>query len=186
MLLLHLRRLENAIINLNRLKYLLPDRSSQELVRCPTSTLNISDEKKADVLIAVYQTLNNHIATWHEHSYQATTWSVLGLLGILSYVVFGNLTIEGTGSTLIITGTVMFGLLTQLYLIVICRSYHRIGCEIERCQAVLRLCEQGAYEESKTYFRYSSRWVCPSDIYVLLALHASEDVLKVESGIELG
>lgn len=146
----------------------------------PKSKLNnITDDKKADVLISLVSSLRSDHISWIDRSYKAATWSIGIILSAVAYSVLKENKLSPVGIYYIAISIFLFGLLTHMFFLA-ARSAHRgIGTALVRCEAILRLCESNSYVDNQTFFGYSGEWVPPTHLTVLQLFHAVVMILSI-------
>ncbi|MBI5183789.1 MAG: hypothetical protein HY999_05450 [Nitrospinae bacterium] len=139
----------------------------------PLGQLEPSEDKKVDVLIALMNTSKFNILSWSERAYKASTWSVGIILAIVGYFfLYGN-NMPYKGRIILTLGTILFGLLTQLYLSAAKRAHFGNGYVLVKCESALRLCEKGTYFKDTEFFGYSGQYLPSKSLKVLRIFHAS-------------
>jgi len=137
----------------------------------PQSALEFTDEKRADVLISLVNSLRSDHIAWIDRSYTAATWSIGVLVTAMSYIALHNANLQIKAIIFVAIGMALFGLITQLFFCAARNAHHGIGAALSRCEASLGLCEPGCYLKGVTFFGYSSKWVPPTHITILQIFH---------------
>ena len=145
----------------------------------PQSALDISEDKKVDVLVSLVTSLRADHISWIDRSYTAATWSIGLLVTAMSYVVVEKAGIKPNGIFIIAAGMFLFGLTAQLFFCAARNAHHGIGAAISRCEASLKLCTAGSYITSAPFFGYSGKWVPPTHITILQIIHLLTLILSV-------
>lgn len=145
----------------------------------PQSTLVVSDDKKADVLISLMNSLRSDHISWIDRSYKAATWSIGIILSVVAYCVLRDNKLSVVGISYIAIGIFLFGLLTHMFFLAARSAHKGIGVALVRCEAILRLCEPDAYIRKQAFFGYSGKWIAPTHLTVLQVFHAVVMVLSI-------
>ena len=118
----------------------------------PFGQIDISDEKKVDVLVSLIASSKTNILTWGERAFKATSWSVGIILSIVGYYILHGNMMPLKGRIFITLGIILFGLLTQIYLASAKRAHTGNGYVLVKCESALRLCEKATYFEDYEFF----------------------------------
>ena len=138
----------------------------------PISTLDISDDKKVELLISIMNAVRADHISWIDRTYKAAMWSIGLLVTAMSFVLVEKINIPPNGLLFIAIGMTLFGISTQLFFCAARSAHHGIGATIVRCQTGLRLCEEGGYLNGQTFFGYhEGKWIPPTQITLLQILH---------------
>ena len=139
----------------------------------PENNITLTDDKRADVLISVMNSIRQNILSWTERSYKVTSWSVGILLSVLSFwILYGDPNSLKT-RFIIALGLFIFGSFTQLYLLSALRAFRGNGDALIKCEAALKLCNAGFYSKDKPFFGYSGQWLSSKSLTVLRLFHVS-------------
>ena len=137
----------------------------------PVSNLNISDEKKIDIIISLLTSFRTTIQAWTERAYKTTIWSIGIMLSVLGYWILHGSSITGKGRLFFVVALFVFGLLTQLYLSAAQRAHKGNGVAIAKCEAVLKLCDKDCYFDGERFFGYSGKWLPSKSLRILQIFH---------------
>lgn len=147
----------------------------------PISNLNISDDKKIDILINLMNSFRTNVQAWTERAYKLTIWSVGIMISSVSYCFLHSETITKKGLIFISIALFVFGLLTQLYLSAAQRAHKGNGIAISKCEAALKLCDLGSYLKNELFFGYSGKWLSSKSLRVLQIFHLAVLVISIIS-----
>jgi hypothetical protein len=145
----------------------------------PTSALDISDDKKIDVLVSLVSSLRSDHVSWIDRTYTVATWSVGILVTAMSYTILQKDELSANEIAYIAIGMTLFGLVTQLFFCAARNAHHGIGAALSRCEASLGLCEPGCYLQNTPFFGYTGKWVPPTHITILQIFHSIVLVISV-------
>lgn len=153
------------------LKYLNDSFEPKISAPVPLSNLNISNEKKVDIIISLLSSFRNTVQTWTERAYKTTIWSIGIMLSVVGYWILHGRGITGKGRLFFGIALFIFGLLTQLYLSAARRAHRGNGIAIAKCEAVLKLCDKDCYFEGERFFGYSGKWLPSKSLTILQIFH---------------
>jgi hypothetical protein len=152
-------------------KFLRESFDSKISAPLPVSNLEISNEKKVDIIISLLGSFRNTVQAWTERAYKTTIWSIGIMLSIVGYWVLHGGDISGRGRLFFSIALVVFGLLTQLYLQAAQRAHRGNGIAIAKCEAVLNLCNKDSYFAGERFFGYSGKWLPSKSLTILQIFH---------------
>ena len=138
----------------------------------PISNINLSEDKKVDVLLALMHDIRSNINSWTERAYQSTIWSVGMLLTIVGFwLSYGKINASGYGIYFII-GVFVLGIFNQAYLFAARRAHRGNGAVITKIEVALKLCDLDSYIVGKRFFGYSGKWISSKSLIILQTMHA--------------
>lgn len=137
----------------------------------PESNIDIKDDKKVDVMIALYVSLRSNIVQWNDRAYRATAWSIGLSLAVVMYWITHSSSMPILGRFIFAVGIFMFGSITQRYLLAIRQAHKGTGRVIDRVQATLKLCDKSVYIQDALFFGYSGKYLAPGSIKSLQFMH---------------
>ncbi len=152
-------------------KFLKESFESKITAPVPMSNLEISDQKKVDIIIALLASFRNTVQIWTERAYKTTIWSIGIMLSIVGYWILHGESLLGKGRLFFAVALFIFGLLTQLYLSVAQRAHRGNGIAIAKCEAVLKLCDKNSFFDGERFFGYSGKWLPSESLKVLQVFH---------------
>ena len=137
----------------------------------PQRAFELSDDKKAEVLISLMKDLRTNINEWTERTYKAAIWSIGLMLAIVGFTFSNQMTSSLYVQIIIILGILIIGVLTQIYLWHGLKAHSGTGVALEKCQASLGLCEENYYLKGKAFFGFSGNWIKAKSIRILQLFH---------------
>ena len=153
------------------LKYFRESYEPKVSIPVPVSNLNISDEKKVDIILSLLSSFRNTVQAWTERAYKTTIWSIGIMLSVVGYWILYGGSITGKGRLFFGIALFVFGLLTQLYLSASKRAHKGNGVAIVKCEAVLKLCDKNSFFEGERFFGYSGKWLPSKSLTILQIFH---------------
>jgi len=135
------------------------------------STLNISDDKKVDILIAMMHDIRNSIDSWTNRSFQAVSWSGGILLAFVGYWITKAHKVVLLNRIFLALGICLFGMLIQIYLFRVKSAHSGNGNLLSKIEATLRLTEKNFYIHDKYFFKYTGKWIPPKSLTILQVMN---------------
>jgi hypothetical protein len=167
-----------------RLRARIPDadftlESAPQTVDHIASALNLSDDKKVDVLTSMLTVLHGNIVAWATRAHEAITWAVGITFGVVSYVFISPQPVMLSSAIVISIGLLLFGLMIHLYVRTARRAHSGNRLAISKCEAALRLYEKGAYLTPQAFFLYSTTMQTSQTLRVLSMIHVAATLAAV-------
>jgi hypothetical protein len=135
----------------------------------PESTLEISDDKKVDILLEIYNNTRISSGEVSNKIYNIIIWSTGLFFGLVALFVQYFQDIKDTRYILLLS-TIFLILITQIYIHNLVGMRESSGKVIVQIEAVLRLCENDVYLKGQPFFGYSGKWVSDPSVKLLRIL----------------
>lgn len=136
------------------------------------SVLNISDDKKADILVSLGLQVRRNIHQWETRAFTASTWSIGILLGVLVLWVTGDNIPKQGAKTPLFVAVVLFGAMIQAILYFSRRKFMDNEPVSMAVRDGLRMNETGQYFSDRPFFKSQKQWGPPWHIIFIEVLHA--------------
>lgn len=131
------------------------------------SNINLSDDHKVNVLIAMMHDVRNSIDSWTNRSFQAVTWSGGILIAFIGIWLTKTSKVPIEKRIVLAVGILLFGSFIQAFMFRAKKAHKGNGNLLTKIEATLRLTEQNTYIQNSRFFTYTGKWVAPKSLNIL-------------------